>query len=124
MTKAKQEAPGVKLLAWEGDSKKVFDSFPEGVQDDGGFQLDQVQRGRNPNHYRPMPEVGAGTSELIVNDASGWFRVFYVMKFGDCVHVLHSFQKKTNQTSPGDIEIGQKRYKVVAERYAATKKGK
>jgi phage-related protein len=41
---------------------------------------------------------------------SGIFRVFYVAKFEDAVHVLHCFQKKTQKTAKSDIDLGSKRY--------------
>ncbi|MDR3490827.1 MAG: type II toxin-antitoxin system RelE/ParE family toxin [Gammaproteobacteria bacterium] len=37
-------------------------------------------------------------------------RVFYVAKFQEAVYVLHSFVKKTQQTSKKEIDIVKKRY--------------
>jgi phage-related protein len=33
-----------------------------------------------------------------------------VAKFAKSIYVLHTFQKKTQKTAKGDIELGQKRY--------------
>ncbi len=41
------------------------------------------------------------------------YRVMYVTKFADKIYVLHSFQKKTQKTSPKDINIAKIRYKSI-----------
>ena len=43
----------------------------------------------------------------------GAFRVFYVVESATDVYVLHAFQKKTQKTSPRDIEKGKIRYKLI-----------
>jgi phage-related protein len=48
--------------------------------------------------------------EIRIKEASGQFRIIYVAKFADAVHVLHAFQKKTQKTSGKDIELARKRY--------------
>jgi phage-related protein len=37
--------------------------------------------------------------------------VMFVAKFSDAVYVLHCFQKKTEKTSQGDLELASKRYR-------------
>ncbi len=84
-----------------------------------GFQLRKVQLGSSPDDFKPMPDIGAGVTEIIVNTADGWYRVIYVAKFEEAVYVLHSFQKKTNKTSQTDVDTAKRRYKgVVQERKA------
>lgn len=51
-------------VAWEGDSREVLQSLPEGVRQNLGFQLWQVQQGGRPTDYRPLPSIGAGVFEL------------------------------------------------------------
>jgi len=63
--------------------------------------------------------VGSGPKEIRINLDDGWFRVMYVAKFGEAVHVLHCFKKKSNRTSKNDIDIAKTRYKhVLQERRA------
>ena len=57
-----------------------------------------------------MSTAGVRCREIRVKTEDGIFRVFYVTKFGDKVYVLHSFTKKTQQTTKKDIEIGKRRY--------------
>ena len=59
-------------------------------------------------------EVGAGTEEIRMRDSSGIYRVIYVAKFEEAVHVLHCFQKKTVATSKQDKELAGARYRAVA----------
>lgn len=62
-----------------------------------------------------MTTIGAGVKEIRVWDEAGTFRVIYLAKLADAVHVLHCFQKKTNQTSDRDIRLARKRYKELKE---------
>jgi phage-related protein len=84
--------------------------FPEDARQDAGYQLDQVQRGKQPSDFKPMPTVGKGVEELRVWDDSGTFRVMYVARLREAVYVLHAFQKKTRSTSKQDIEVATHRY--------------
>jgi len=51
--------------------------------------------------------------EIRIQDANGQYRVIYVAKFADGLHVLHAFQKKTQKTSKRDIDLAAKRYKEI-----------
>jgi len=84
-------------------------AFPETTRREAGYQLDQIQHGREPDDWKPMNTVGRGVREIRIRDAAGAFRVLYVAKFDDAVYVLHCFQKKTQKTSKADLlkELGQ-----------------
>jgi phage-related protein len=73
-------------------------------------QLDQVQRGREPDDWKPINAVGQGVREIRLRDAAGVFRVLYVAQFADAIYVLHCFQKKTRKTSQADINLAAQRY--------------
>lgn len=85
--------------------------FPLEVQREAGYQLDRVQNGLEPADWKPMTNIGPGAMEIRVKEESGQFRVIYVAKFADAVHVLHALQKKTQKTAAKDIELAKKRYK-------------
>ena len=72
-----------------------------------------VQFGGTPTDFKPMNSVGAGTYEVRVR-SEGAGRAIYVAKFADAVYVLHAFQKKTQKTSKGDIDLAAARYKLIA----------
>jgi phage-related protein len=54
-----------------GDSLKCLRDFPEGARHDAGYQLDKVQRGGQPDDFKPMPSIGKGVEEIRVLDWSG-----------------------------------------------------
>jgi phage-related protein len=70
-----------------------------------------LQRGREPDDWKPMNTVGPGVREIRIRDATGAFRVLYVAKFEDAVYVLHCFQKKTQKTRKGDLDLAGQRYR-------------
>lgn len=72
-----------------------------------------VQNDREPKDWKSMPSVGPGVRELRTREASGAFRAIYVAKIADKVHVLHAFQKKTQQTAQKDIDLAKRRYREV-----------
>ena len=61
-----------------------------------------------------MNAAGAGVIEIRVH-AGGEYRVFYVAKWQDAVHVPHAFVKKTQKTRRADIEVAAKRYREARE---------
>jgi phage-related protein len=105
--------PPRKPIEFCGSALDDLRAFPEAVRRDAGFQLDQVQQGRDPDDWKPVKSVGAGVREIRVKDAAGAFRVMYVAKFEEAVFVLHCFQKKTQKTSRADLTIGEDRYKAL-----------
>jgi len=109
----KRKAPSMKLLEFLGSSRDDLSAMPAGVRHDIGMELMRVQFGGQPTDFKPMPAVGAGTFEIRVRDASGAYRAMYVAKFEAVIYVLHSFQKKTQQTAKADIELAKVRYKMI-----------
>ena len=103
-----------KEIRWVGSSYDDLLAFPKGPRKEAGFQLGKVQAGLEPTDWKPFDEVGAGTREVRISDATGIFRVMYVAKFEEAVYVLHCFQKKTQATSKQDKDIATARYRAVA----------
>ena len=77
---------------------------------DAGYQLDKVQRGEQPDDFKPMPSIGKGVEEIRVWDDSGTYRIVYTARIADAVYVLHAFQKKTKATSRRDVDIAKERF--------------
>ena len=99
----------MKPLRFLGDSLKRLREFSRDAKHDAGYQLDQVQRGRQPADFKPMPSIGRGVDEIRVWDDSGTYRVIYTARLAGAVYVLHAFQKKTRATSKQDIAIAKER---------------
>lgn len=58
-----------------------------------------------------MPSIGERVKEIRIRDEAGAFRMIYLAKLADAVYVLHCFQKKTQKTSPKDVELTRKCFK-------------
>jgi phage-related protein len=100
----------LKPVRFIGDSLKTIRSFPEDARQDTGYQIDKLQRGEQPDDFKPMPTVGKGVEEIRIRDDSGAYRVIYTARLAEAVYVLHAFQKKTQATSKRDIEIARERF--------------
>lgn len=100
----------MKPVAFLGSALDALRSFPEDARRRVGFQIDRVQRGLDPDDWKPMTSVGPGVREIRVREATGAFRVVYVASFKEAVYVLHAFQKKTQATSKRDIDLARVRF--------------
>ena len=100
----------MKPICFLGDALKCLRAFPAEARQDAGYQLDLVQRGSQPDDFKPMPTIGKGVEEVRVRDDAGAWRVIYTARLADAVYVLHAFQKKSQSTSRHDIEIARERF--------------
>lgn len=116
------EGPLVATVAWEGDSREVLQSFPDGVRQNLGFQLWQLQLGEKATDYRPLPSVGAGVFELRDQDERAWYRVVYLSRVDDVIYVLHCFEKKSREMPRRDFDTAKRRLRAVKARLAEKKK--
>jgi len=66
----------MKPLRFLGDSLKCLREFPAAARRDTGYQLDRVQRGLQPNDFKPMPSIGKSVEEIRVWDESGTYRLY------------------------------------------------
>ncbi len=101
----------MKPVVFLGTSLDELRAFPEQARHDAGFQLERVQRGLDPDDWKPMRTIGVGVREIRVREASGAFRVIYVATSGEAVYVLHAFVKKSQRTSHRDIALAQRRFR-------------
>ncbi|WP_257274215.1 MULTISPECIES: type II toxin-antitoxin system RelE/ParE family toxin [unclassified Endozoicomonas] len=113
-----------KPIFWMGSSLEDLLEFPDLAKREAGYQLSRIQHDLDPEHWKDFKTVGAGVREIIISEEGGAFRVMYLAKFEEAVYVLHSFQKKTQQTSQHDKQVAARRYKQVpAERSKRRKDG-
>jgi phage-related protein len=101
----------MKPVTFIGNALDELRAFPERVRRDAGYQLDRVQRGFDPDDWKPMQTIGPGVREIRVRDVTGAFRVVYVATFVEAVYVLHAFAKKAQRTSPRDLALARSRFK-------------
>ena len=101
----------MKPVSFLGNSLEVIRSFPAGARRAIGFQIERVQRGLDPDDWKPMKTVGPSVREIRVRDTRGAYRVIYVATFSDAVYVLHSFQKKSQATARRDLDLAEVRFR-------------
>src|SRR5712672_16977 len=111
----------MKPVIWMGRSREDLREFPDAARVDAGYELDTVQRGEEPGDWKPMRSVGAGVSEIRIQEESGAFRVIYLASRPEVVYVLHCFRKKTQKTSRRDLELATERFKRVPQKNASEK---
>ena len=99
----------MKPIEFAGDSLARLREFPVGARRTAGYQLDRVQRGLEPDDWRPMQTIGRSVREIRIRDRSGTFRVIYLATLADRVVVLHAFQKKTQRTTKRELDLAAKR---------------
>jgi phage-related protein len=104
----------MKRLSFFGGSRNDYMDFPASIRNKAGFQLDRVQRGLDPEDWKPMTSIGPGVKEVRLKDVTGAYRVIYVATFVEAVFVLHAFQKKSQRTAKRDIDLAAQRFKDLA----------
>jgi phage-related protein len=101
----------IKPVEFLGDSLDVLRAFPAQPRREAGYQIDRVQRGLDPNDWKPMGTVGSGVREIRIRHHSGAYRVILMARFRNAVYVLHCFRKTSEQTSGPDLDVARKRYR-------------
>ena len=101
-----------KPLAWFGSSRRDLRACPRAARRRAGEQLLRVRLDLPLLDVKPMPAVGAGVMEIRVH-TGGEYRVIYVAKYIEAVYVLHAFEKHSQRTRQGDIELARSRFRLV-----------
>ena len=109
-----------KPLIWLGDSRETLRGFPDDARQVAGFQLWRVQRGLEPNDWKPMPSVGLGVQEIRLHTRAE-HRVFYVARYPEAVYVLHAFEKQTRRTPTHDLDLARQRLRLLLNQRARRK---
>ena len=98
----------LKPLAWSGSALDDLKVFPDDARQRAGFELYRLQQGLEPTDWKPMSAIGAGVREIRIQTGRA-FRVVYVAKFDEAIHILHAFEKKSQRTAKRDLVLAQQR---------------
>ncbi len=102
----------LKPLVWLGDSLRVVKAFPSAARVQLGDALNALKQGERPIDTKSLKTIASGVVEIRVrDDKSNQYRVIYITKIAQTVHVLHAFQKKTGKTRKADLDIAADRLK-------------
>ena len=104
----------VKPVVWLADSQEQLAAFAPDARRVAGFELWEVQQGKEPSDWKPMPTVGLGVNEIRVRVGAA-YRVLCIAKFAEAVYVLHAFQKKSRKTPKLDIELARTRFRTLIQ---------
>jgi phage-related protein len=104
----------MKPVIFIGASLRDLKDFPQKARREAGFQIYNVQSGRNPDDWKSVKTVGAGVIEIRIHE-DGEFRVILVAKFEEAIYILHAFQKKSQKIPKKNIQLAKIRYEQVLE---------
>ena len=66
-----------KELEFLGSSLKDLKEFPVAARQDAGYQLGKVQKGEEPDDWKPFSTVGVGVKEIRIREDKNIFRIMY-----------------------------------------------
>jgi phage-related protein len=104
----------MKDIIFLGSSRDDLRGFPDAARRDCGMELHQVQCGLEPSDWKPIASIGSNVREIRVR-TGGAFRVIYLASRPEGIYVLHCFHKKTQRTSPHDVDLARTRFKQIGE---------
>nr|WP_322060936.1 type II toxin-antitoxin system RelE/ParE family toxin [Paraburkholderia sp. J63] len=102
----------MKPVEFCGSALADLKRFPEKARREAERQLRRVQHGLDPHDWKPMNPVGQGAREIRIRDERGAFRVLYVARIRNTIHVLHCFRKTTEKTAFTDLSLARQRYRA------------
>lgn len=106
----------MRKVVFEADTLERIRQLPDIARHRAGYEIDRVQRNKEPLNWKPFPTIGQGVREIRILTGKQ-FRIIYIAKFANKLHVLHVFEKKTGQTRQTDIELAKSRLQNIASRY-------
>jgi len=109
-----------KPVTWLGDSQETIGGFPDDARRIAGYQIWRVQRGLEPQDWKPMSSVGLGVQEIRIRTGAE-HRVLYVAKFAEAVYILHAFEKRTRQAPKADLDLARHRLRALISQRARRK---
>ncbi len=101
-----------KPVAFLGTSQKVLERLLPDVRDHALNELQRLQDGRDPRHWKPMPGIGPGVREIRIRVRTQ-LRIIYITTLPEAIYVLHVFEKKTQRTAGSDIELARVRLRAL-----------
>ncbi len=102
----------MKEIIWLGSSYHDLLDFSKPAKQAAGYNLDKLQHGEEPQDWKPMVSIGRGVKELRLH-CENEYRIIYLAQRHEGIYVLHAFVKKTEKTSPKDIELAKNRFKAI-----------
>jgi phage-related protein len=91
---------------------REFAGLPDRVRERAAYQLDRIRHGRRPTDWKPIKGAASDVIEIRIRDGRA-FRIVCATGFGDAIHVLHVFEKKSMKMPRRNLELVRRRYAQV-----------
>ena len=94
---------------------REIEVLPNSIREDLADALARLDAGQvlSMPLSRALPSIGKGVHELRLKDRTGIFRVFYYVRVGNRIFLLHAFKKKSQATPLQVLRLVQKRLREV-----------
>lgn len=88
-------------------AKRELKDAPAYVIEDVFALFDDLMAGKHLSMpiSKPLPSIAKGLHELRLSGRAGEYRVFYVIRIGQAIYVLHAMAKKSRKTDIKTINI-------------------
>jgi len=95
-------------------AKKELAEAPKEIIADALSLFDELASGKilGMPVSRPLPGIAKGLHELRLKSRAGQFRIFYLIRVGDAIYILHVAHKKSQRTDKQTVEIIRSRLKA------------
>jgi phage-related protein len=89
----------MELIVLKQANRELKDA-PKDIIEDVFALFDELMAGKHLSMpiSRPLPSIAKGLHELRLTGRAGEYRVFYVIRVGAAIYVLHATSKKTEKT--------------------------
>lgn len=97
-------------------AQKELKNAPKEIIEDIYSLFDELMAGRHLSLpiSRPLPSIAKGLHELRLSSRAGEYRVFYVIRVGTAIFVLHATSKKTEKTDRQTTDLIKKRLRSLS----------
>jgi phage-related protein len=88
-------------------AEKELKDGPKELMQDIYSLFDELSQGRSLGMpiSRPLPSIVRGLHELRLSGRGGEFRVFYFIKIGDAIYIIHATSKKKQAIDKRTIDL-------------------
>jgi phage-related protein len=99
-----------------GSVRNDIRAFPEDVQDDIFFALEEALDGGKSSNVKPLRGFkGASVLEIVEAFDGNAYRAVYTVRFKNAIYVLHAFMKKSRSgiaTPQKEIDVIERRLRL------------